>query len=394
MTVATIEPEDRYDRQTLITWWEQRRLAEAAVLVVGAGALGNELVKNLALTGVGSIAVLDMDEVENSNLSRCVLFREGDEGADKARVVAQRAAELNSEIRVIPFVGDARLVVTPALVGRFDLVLGGLDNREARLHINQACWKAGTPWIDGAIEGLLGVMRVFSPPDSACYECTMNEADHRALAARKSCALLSRSQLLEGKVPTTATSASVIAAMQVQEAIKLLHGDLLDAPFAGKGFVFNGLTHDSYVVTYKRRSECMSHDSYDLAAARPFGRRRALTEALAEAGDVLGPELVLEVEHELVRSASCEQCGSEVPLRRLIETVSAEEAACPECGGDRRLALTHAIQSGDELLDLSAEELGLPAFEVLTARAGERRLHFVLDGGRDPLEYLAENAGA
>lgn len=390
MTVATIEPEDRYDRQTLITWWEQRRLADASVLVVGAGALGNELVKNLALTGVGSIAVLDMDEVENSNLSRCVLFREGDEGAEKARVVARRAAELNSEVRVIPVVGDARLVVTPALVSHFDLVLGGLDNREARLHINQACWKAETPWIDGAIEGLLGVMRVFQPPDSACYECTMNEADHRALAARKSCALLTRSQLLEGKVPTTATSASVIAAMQVQEAIKLLHSALLDAPFGGKGFAFNGLTHDSYVVTYKRRPDCMSHDFYDLAGARQFERERPLEQMLAEANDVLGSDLVLETEHEIVRSASCEECGIETPLRQLIETLSAEEAACPNCGQDRRLALTHTIQVGDELLSLSAAELGMPPFEVLTARAGEQRLHFVLDGDRDPLEYLAE----
>jgi adenylyltransferase/sulfurtransferase len=390
MTVATIEPEDRYDRQTLITWWEQRRLAEASVLVVGAGALGNELVKNLVLTGVGSIVVLDMDEVENSNLSRCVLFREGDEGADKAATVALRAAELNSEIRVVPVVGDARLVVTPALASHFDVVLGGLDNREARLHINQACWKAGTPWIDGAIEGLLGVMRVFSPPDSACYECTMNEADHRALAARKSCALLTRSQLLEGKVPTTATSASVIAAMQVQEAIKLLHSDLLHAPFDGKGFVFNGLTHDSYVVTYKRRSDCMSHDSYDFSAARPFEREQPLAEVLTEAGDALDSEPVLELEHELVRSASCEECGAETPLHRLIETLSAEEAACPSCGRDRRLVLTHTIEVGDGLLDLSAEELGMPAFEVLTARAGKQRLHFVLEGDRDPFEHFAE----
>ena len=393
MPVATIEPEDRYDRQTMISWWQQPRLAEAAVLVVGAGALGNELVKNLALTGVGSIVVLDMDEVENTNLSRCVLFREGDEGADKARVVAQRGAELNSEIRVIPVVGDARLVVTPWLASRFDLVLGGVDNREARLHVNQACWKAGTPWIDGAIEGLLGVMRVFVPPDSACYECTMNETDHQVLAARKSCALLTRGQMLEGKVPTTATSASVIAAMQVQEAIKLLHGDLLDAPFAGKGFVYNGLTHDSYAVTYKRRPDCLSHDSYDLSTARPLDRDRPLAEALAEARNALGGEPVLELEHGLVRSVSCDECAEEIPVRRPIETLSAEEAACPDCNRERRLSLAHAIEPGDELLGLGAAQLGLPAFEVLTARAGERRLHFVLDGDRDPFAHLTGAAG-
>lgn len=394
MSRLTIEPEDRYDRQSLITWWEQARLAAASVLVVGAGALGNELVKNLALAGVGTIVVLDLDTVENSNLSRCVLLREGDEGGDKATLVARRAAELNSEVRVVPIVGDARIVVTPALVGHLDLVLGGLDNREARLHLNQACWKAGTPWIDGAIEGLLGVMRVFTPPDSACYECTMNEADHRALSARKSCALLTRSQMLEGKVPTTATSASVIAALQVQEAIKLLHADTLDAPFGGKGFVFNGLTHDSYVVSYRRREDCLSHDSYDLAAGREIGRGQPLAEAAAVAERELGSAPVLELEHELVRSAHCERCGTDSTLLRPIETLTPTEAACPSCGGDRRLSLTHSIGTGEDLLELSAAELGLPAFEVLTARAGEQRLHFVVDGDRDPLAHYAEAAVA
>ena len=135
--------EDRYHRQSLIIWWDQARLSDASVLVIGAGALGNELVKNLALVGVGTVVVVDMDQVENSNLSRGVLFREGDEGADKATVVAARAAELNPAIRVIPVVGDARLITSPGLIARFDVVLGGLDNREARLHVNQACWKAG-----------------------------------------------------------------------------------------------------------------------------------------------------------------------------------------------------------------------------------------------------------
>ena len=89
--------EDRYHRQSLITWWDQERLSDASVLVIGAGALGNELVKNLALVGVGTVVVVDLDQVENSNLSRGVLFREGDEGADKATVVAARAAELNPD---------------------------------------------------------------------------------------------------------------------------------------------------------------------------------------------------------------------------------------------------------------------------------------------------------
>lgn len=382
--------DDRYHRQSLITWWDQGRLSGASALVIGAGALGNELTKNLALVGVGTIVVLDMDQVENSNLSRCVLFREGDEGADKAAVVAARAAELNSEVRVIPVVADARLAASPGLIAHFDVVLGGLDNREARLHINQACWKAGAPWVDGAIEGLMGMMRVFVPPDSACYECTMNEEDHRLLAARKACSLLTRDQMLEGKVPTTATSASVIAGLQVQEAIKLLHRDSLATDFAGRGFAFNGLTHDSYVVTYRRRDDCISHDTYDLTAATAFARDRPLAELLGEAQAEFGAGAVLDLEHELVRTLVCARCDRETSVERPIETLAAVDAVCPRCGSERRVEMTHVIEPEDErLLGRSPAEIGLWPFDVITARTEDgTRTHFVLDGDRDPFEQL------
>ena len=76
--------DDRFHRFGLIEWWDQRRLSEAKILVVGAGALGNEIVKNLALLGIGNIVIADMDRIENSNLSRSILYREGDSGLFKA----------------------------------------------------------------------------------------------------------------------------------------------------------------------------------------------------------------------------------------------------------------------------------------------------------------------
>src|SRR5580698_5481111 len=133
--------EGRYHRQSLITWWDQSRLQDARVLVVGAGALGNEIVKNLVLVGVGTIVVVDMDTIENSNLSRCVFFRPEDEGRPKAKTLAERASELNPDVEIIPVVGDVRLAIGLASFAEVDVVIGGLDNREARLFVNQACWK-------------------------------------------------------------------------------------------------------------------------------------------------------------------------------------------------------------------------------------------------------------
>ncbi len=72
--------EGRYHRQSLIAWWDQDLVGNAKILVVGAGALGNEVLKSLALLGVGHVVVYDMDRIEESNLNRSVLFRTGDEG--------------------------------------------------------------------------------------------------------------------------------------------------------------------------------------------------------------------------------------------------------------------------------------------------------------------------
>jgi molybdopterin/thiamine biosynthesis adenylyltransferase len=378
----------RYHRQELISWWAQDRLAQARVLVIGAGALGNEILKNLALVGVGSIVVVDLDTVENSNLSRCVLFRPRDDGRPKAEVAAAAIRELNPDVHITAIVGDVRTDVGLGLFAAADVVIGGLDNREARLHTNVACWKVNTPWIDGAIEGLMGTMRLFVPPDSACYECTMSEHDHKLLAFRKSCALLTREQMLQGKVPTTAPTASVIAAMQVQEAVKLLHADRVKSDFAGKGFAYNGLTHDSYVVTYRRDPECFSHDTYAVDSSVDVPGSATFSTLLTTAEPRLAGA-VLDLEHEIVMSLECAACRTSERVRQPLERITAESAVCPTCGADRRPETLHSIGAQDsELLALRPSDLGLPRYDYVTARAGLERLHLHLDGDAEPFGGL------
>src|SRR5215467_1082714 len=223
--------EDRFSRFRLIGWWDQERLRAARVLVIGAGALGNEILKNLALLGFANIVVVDLDSIETSNLSRSVLYRATDVGRRRA-----------------------------------DVVLAGLDNREARLWINRACWRLNKPWIDGAIEGINGVARVFLPGAPPCYECTLGETDWAILNKRMSCNLLALENEPAGKVATTPTISSIIGGLQVQEAVKLLHGLPV---LAGKGFVFEGLNHSSYRVEYTENPDCMSHHTLESLQAVP-----------------------------------------------------------------------------------------------------------------------------
>jgi molybdopterin/thiamine biosynthesis adenylyltransferase len=169
-----ILPEDRYHRQRLIPWWEQERLAAARVLVIGAGALGNEILKLLALSGVGRIMIFDMDRIEVSNLSRTVLFKETDAGALKAEVAAERVSELNPHAIAV---GRAQNIMHELGLGAFlwaDVVICGLDNRLARMFVNTSCARTKRTWIDGAIEGLSEIVRVFDPA-----HCVLRVHDER-----------------------------------------------------------------------------------------------------------------------------------------------------------------------------------------------------------------------
>src|SRR4051794_40919290 len=229
-TISLIE--DRFDRLRRIDWWDQEKLVSARILVIGAGALGNEILKNLALLGIGNVFIADLDRIEASNLSRSVLFRDEDVGRTKASVAADAVRGIYPEIRVSHFTGDAIFDLGLGVFRWADLVIAGLDNREARLHVNRCCFRVGRPWIDAATEALRGVVRVFVPPSSPCYECTMSASDWHALKERRGCAGLQAAIPEPGRVPTTPITASILGAVQVQEALKLLHGL---PSLAGKG---------------------------------------------------------------------------------------------------------------------------------------------------------------
>src|SRR5262245_61243299 len=94
LRIHSDDSDDRFHRFKLIGWWDQNKLSRAKVLVIGAGALGNEIIKNLALLGIGNLLVADKDRIENSNLSRSVLYRESDAGELKATVAARSAKEI------------------------------------------------------------------------------------------------------------------------------------------------------------------------------------------------------------------------------------------------------------------------------------------------------------
>lgn len=134
------------------------------MLVIGAGTIGNETLKNLALLGVGNILICDMDTISVSNLSRTVLFRMEDAGKKKAETAALRVKEmaLEQSSKVDFFDGDIVWDLGAGVYRYFDVVLGCLDNVETRFAVNCQRRLVKKPWIDAGINQLAGNIKVFS----------------------------------------------------------------------------------------------------------------------------------------------------------------------------------------------------------------------------------------
>lgn len=374
--------EDRYSRLRLIPWWDQDRLKNATIMVVGAGAIGNELIKNLTLLGIGKILVFDMDGIENTNLTRSVLYRAKDVGRYKAEVAAERAMEINPDVKAKAFVSNIIDDVGLGVFRRMDVVLGGLDNREARLSINQSCYKVDRPWIDGAIEALNGFARVFIPGHGACYECTMTETDWMLINKRKSCALLTHEQMAEGKIPTTPTSSSIIAGIQVQELLKLLHADRNLPTLAGKGYVFNGLTHDSYVVEYQEKPDCMSHDTYEVIIEKPWSVRTiTLKEILEQIRKDMGETAVIDFDRDIATVATC-TCGEHKDIYMPVHKLKGEMLTCPKCGNQMSFDSIHSIKGDEDFLEKTPFDIGIPLLHIIGGRIGMNTNYYEFTGDK------------
>jgi molybdopterin-synthase adenylyltransferase len=208
---------ERYSRQILfngIGAEGQQRLQHSRALIIGCGALGSAHAESLARAGVGRLRIADRDFVEASNLQRQTMFTERDasERMPKAVAAANHIHEINQEIEVEPEIIDVNHSNIEQLIKDCDVVLDGTDNFATRYLINDACVKHETNWIYGAAVGSYGVTMTIQPHQSPCLRCVFEEAPPAASA------------------PTCDTAGvimpiiSVVAAVQVTEALKLLTG--------------------------------------------------------------------------------------------------------------------------------------------------------------------------
>jgi molybdopterin/thiamine biosynthesis adenylyltransferase len=256
--------EDMFSRQLLADGWNQKKIEEGTVFITGAGALGNEVIKNLVLAGIGKIYVMDFDCVIKANLNRCVLFTLEDAilKIPKVEALAKNARKIRTNINteIIPINGNLLDVnVDEDFLKSADLYVSCLDNVASRLKLNILSLIHRKPLVDGGIEGFEGYVRVMIPGKTACLECdTSREIDKE----RTSCSgrMLEDGTLLP--FSSISSTTSIIGGFQTQEIFKLLidvEGKKLKN-LAGMILYYMGGANYISIFEVEKRKDCICNN--------------------------------------------------------------------------------------------------------------------------------------
>ena len=389
---------------TLLSWFKKERVKNARVLVAGAGALGNEVVKNLALFGIGHIYVVDFDRIELSNLTRSVLFREEDayNHSYKAEIVAKRAREINPQIKVTPIVGNLFSEVGLGLYRSVDVVIGCLDSRIARYLLNRLSLRAGKSWIDGSIENLTGVVKVYTPGMN-CYECGLSREEFNNIMLRTGCADVVRTQSSAGRVATTPISASIVGALQVQEAMKIIHmednGDenrQHPSPFKtlqGRMLRYEGLTNMMNIYRVASwKNTCPAHEQWDdIQPCQELSASMTVADALKTIKKLLGAK-VIEINmrnnkfiDKIISDRPEKEFNVMIPESKLDDVIKADKEM--RLLSYRTLFHKNFYENIDKSFpyqELTLQQIGIPPFDVLQVST-EKGVSFVELTGDAPL---------
>ena len=220
----------------------QRRLKRARVLIAGAGGLGSASALYLAAAGVGTLGLVDQDEVDATNLQRQVIHGESTLGVPKVESAALRVRDLNPHVRVETY--HVRLTRHNALdiIRQYDLVVDGTDNFPARYLLNDACVMLGKPLVYGSVFRFEGHVSVFGLADGPCYRCLQPEPPPPGSVP--SCAEAGVLGVLPGTIGT----------LQATEALKLILG--AGEPLSGRLLIYDALDMTFDTIRLPKRASC------------------------------------------------------------------------------------------------------------------------------------------
>ena len=375
------------DRQSRIEGWDAEAIRNATILVIGAGAIGNETLKNLALLGFGNVIVCDMDQIELSNLTRTVLFSHDDIGKGKSKLAAQKFLKMNMEPTAGAdyFDGDIVYELGDGVFRRADIVLGCLDNVETRMYVNKICMRYDIPYIDAGISRLASNIMIMNGHDYGCYQCFAPKYKFEE-RFRNSCFVTMKKTETAGKAATVQTASAIVSGIQVQEALKIICNM---SPQYGVEINYQGTVNRMISMGMQIDENCMCHmvDPRTTVICAPLSADDSLKDFLKFTGGLGFDRIELsDFEDHLrgfVPEVNCPCCGKKVRVFRPMFKVFMEDLFCEECREagktDSNLVdpaylgvCTYTLaETPDEILDQPLRSLGIPYFHVLPVTNSE-----------------------
>lgn len=350
---------NRYARHELIPGWKQKSLSNATVIIFGLGALGNEVARILAMSGVGNFILCDPDRVEESNLSRTILFRQSDLGRFKVEAAADALRDLNPsvsvDVRSQPLIHGVGL----GEIRDASLILSCLDSRSARLQLTGRCQLVKAPYIDGGTHPWGGEVRPYLDADGPCYGCSLSPEDRGMADVPWSCLDTRPENPVGAAIPSSALVGTWMGTIAVRF--------LMNMPCPLDTLSIDCSRGSTVVIPQVRDPECPLHTSIDGVIKIDVASHdtvQKLRNALPESAEPLAWEPVQQL-------VECSDCGFQ-ETRWGISVVE----LCPKCQQTLRPRTT--LELVEVPGNIKLEELGIPPREILTVRIGDNWKWFEL----------------
>ncbi|MGB0521328.1 MAG: HesA/MoeB/ThiF family protein [Flammeovirgaceae bacterium] len=334
----------QFERHKLIPEWNQKKLEQALVIIVGMGALGNEVIRLLAFAGIRQFIICDPDQVSVSNLSRCSLFKETDIDQKKVDVVKQNLTEFIADLAI-----DTRDSVFINSIGlgeiqEADLVISAVDSDQTRIEIAGRCNLVQTPYIDGGTQAWGGEVRLFMNVEHACYACEQLSSQ----SGRASCSTEAVSPVIGASILMTSFVGSIMATFAIRHLMGL---------FSESFYIrVNGITGMTHKVFVKRDPNCMLHvPIQEEITLVPINREARIKDLLT----YLPKQAIALLWHEHPIHQKCHNCGDINTDHQLFDRLQ----LCKKCGWNYMLHTETVLNQFPESFTL--KEVGIPPKEMI-----------------------------
>lgn len=370
---------DYFNRQSLmLSQGTGEKIKNTSIAVIGTGAAGNEVLKDLALMGFGKFLIVDFDVVEDSNLSKSTLFRKEDIGKPKAQVAAERLSQCvlheNPDIKYIN--GDLMTDVGKGIFFDYDIIICCVDTANCRAYINDWCVRAGKPFFEIGFKNYQVNVSFFAPEGDTypiCLREYMGEGSFDG--KRNSCSGLKMKDIDLQVIPTIQFTAALSGSIVSMELIKYLEGR---STLKNKTMYYFGLTHEVMFQEFEPNPDLEIHKEAFMTVTPVMASGKAtVREVLAAVEKIIGQRALMKLPEEFVISGHCNGCGKEMRVNRRKSKLWDHERWCDECrkepdyehhldfGNEWKIVSEVTSDSNAEILGMTMQQLGVPQDDVV-----------------------------